>query len=281
MVFCYFVFCNANNVQEECPLLNQNVQNCSPRTKIGSTSDWQMCAKLCANENYSGRCVYWIWHKKDTSWEDDCVICESEGHLVDDPNAIAGHQSCQGEISDPCCPDFELESGGMADFYQGERLGRYVRVSAAAADDDGGGGGRAVYRQTAGSNYLYWLSAQNLWMVGPTVGEDFGGILNRSPGICPEDLTSEWEYWSDWQASWESDWSLSASCNGASVGSSTATPTYPPSADVCTWGDACRGCAITHTHNGVTYCCATDCDSGWLNVQTENGQVVCACGHSP
>ena len=32
-------------------------------------------------------------------------------------------------------------------------------------------------------------------MVGPTVGQDFGGILNRDWGQCPESLTRDWEYY--------------------------------------------------------------------------------------
>ena len=32
-------------------------------------------------------------------------------------------------------------------------------------------------------------------MVGPTVGQDFGGILNRDWGECPESLTRDWEYY--------------------------------------------------------------------------------------
>lgn len=32
-------------------------------------------------------------------------------------------------------------------------------------------------------------------MVGPTVGQDFGGVLNRDWGECPESLTRDWEYY--------------------------------------------------------------------------------------
>ena len=34
-----------------------------------------------------------------------------------------------------------------------------------------------------------------VWMVGPEPGRDFGGILNRQGGLCPEDLTADWEYY--------------------------------------------------------------------------------------
>ena len=32
-------------------------------------------------------------------------------------------------------------------------------------------------------------------MVGPAVGQDRGGVLNRQPGLCPETLTADWEYY--------------------------------------------------------------------------------------
>ena len=38
-------------------------------------------------------------------------------------------------------------------------------------------------------------------MVGKEIGEDEGGILNRSPAICPTDVTSNWEYWGGWDVS--------------------------------------------------------------------------------
>ena len=34
-----------------------------------------------------------------------------------------------------------------------------------------------------------------VWMVGPSVGQDFGGILNRDGGECPESLVRDWEYY--------------------------------------------------------------------------------------
>lgn len=38
-------------------------------------------------------------------------------------------------------------------------------------------------------------------MVGRTIGSDQGGILNRSPAICPTDVTTNWEYWGGWDVS--------------------------------------------------------------------------------
>ena len=41
-----------------------------------------------------------------------------------------------------------------------------------------------------------------MWMVGRQIGVDRGGILNRSPTLCPEDSTVDWEYWSTaWEVS--------------------------------------------------------------------------------
>ena len=49
-------------------------------------------------------------------------------------------------------------------------------------------------------------------MVGPNVGEDYGGILNREAGDCPESLTADWEYYMDWTDSWETDWTMEINC---------------------------------------------------------------------
>ncbi len=35
-------------------------------------------------------------------------------------------------------------------------------------------------------NYLYWINPYGPWMVGNTVGVDYGGILNRGSESCPE-----------------------------------------------------------------------------------------------
>merc|ERR1712154_119997 len=78
-----------------------------------------------------------------------------------------------------CCESVTLSSGGMGDFYQGERLGHFVRSGSSSS-------GRAIYTQSEGTNHLFYLSTEGVWMVGPNVGQDFGGILNRESGECPE-----------------------------------------------------------------------------------------------
>ena len=48
---------------------------------------------------------------------------------------------------------------------------------------------------------MYFFLLQ-MWMVGRQIGVDRGGILNRSPTMCPEDSTVDWEYWSTaWEVS--------------------------------------------------------------------------------
>ena len=42
--------------------------------------------------------------------------------------------------------------------------------------------------------YIFFMF--QIWMVGRQIGVDRGGILNRSPTLCPEDSTVDWEYWS-------------------------------------------------------------------------------------
>ena len=81
-------------------------------------------------------------------------------------------------------------------------------------------------------------------MVGPNVGQDFGGVLNRESGDCPERLTKDWEYYRDWTNSWEEDWTMEATCKGED-------PPPGPNAEPCTWGDYCEDCAIWSEANGV------------------------------
>ena len=94
----------------------------------------------------------------------------------------------------------------MADFYQGERLGQYVKIS--TSED-----GRNIYRQENGPNFLYYLSTKGYWMAGHEIGQDLGGILNRGTGFCPENTSKDWEYWADWMAEWKQDSSLEAKCS--------------------------------------------------------------------
>ena len=68
-----------------------------------------------------------------------------------------------------CCDSLVLESGGMGDFYQGSRLGKYIQTGQSS-------GGHGIYSQTNGDNYLFYLASKGLWMVGPQVGQDWGGI---------------------------------------------------------------------------------------------------------
>merc|ERR1712025_619477 len=84
--------------------------------------------------------------------------------------------------NDSCCESITLSSGGMGDFYQGERLGVFVRSGSSSS-------GRGIYTQNQGDNYLFYLSSKSVWMVGPNVGQDFGGVLNRDSGSCPENIT--------------------------------------------------------------------------------------------
>ena len=44
-------------------------------------------------------------------------------------------------------------------------------------------------------------------------------------------------------------------------------------------GPACDDCDIWAEANGVRYCCAENCDSGYIEVSTENGNVMCSCYH--
>merc|ERR1711872_268623 len=144
-----------------------------------------------------------------------------------------------------CCETISIRSGGMGDFYQGERLGEYIKSGSSSS-------GKSIYSQQGGSNYLFYLANQGIWMVGPDVGKDFGGILNRDSGNCLEDLSQDWEYYREWTDSWEEDFTLAAYCGDN-------PPTPGPDGEPCTWGSYCNDCPIWAEANGVRYCCASNC----------------------
>ena len=72
--------------------------------------------------------------------------------------------------------------------------------------------------QINGDNYLFWLAPSGPWMVGETVGMDYGGLLNRGTETCPESLTTYWDYWHTMFESWEEDQWLEAVCDGGDSG---------------------------------------------------------------
>eukprot|EP00088_Acartia_fossae_P060709 TRINITY_DN72738_c0_g1_i1.p1 TRINITY_DN72738_c0_g1~~TRINITY_DN72738_c0_g1_i1.p1 ORF type:complete len:117 (-),score=22.09 TRINITY_DN72738_c0_g1_i1:35-385(-) len=116
-------------------------------------------------------------------------------------------------------------------------------------------------------------------MVGTNPGEDFGGIMNREQGNCPENLRSDWLYWDNFFEEWQSDWQLTAKCDGSPGPGPTTEDPDPVNPEPCTWGDVCYSCNIWAEVNGVRYCCANDCNSGGIETSTENGQVNCYCYH--
>jgi len=176
----------------------------------------------------------------------------------------------QEKDSGSCCNELTLDSWGFAEDYQGDRLGTYSQSGNSE-------GGRPVYKQNSGVNYLYFLTSLDLWMVGPTLGENYGGILNRQSGICPGQLSETWEFWNDWLDGWDTDLGLEAKCAGAPGPGPNTTPSG--NNEPCTWGSACDSCGVWSEANGVRYCCANDCNSGGISVSTENGNVNCYCYH--
>ena len=39
---------------------------------------------------------------------------------------------------------------------------------------------------------------------------------------------------------------------------------------VCTWGPVCDNCNIWESSNGVKYCCAGNCNSGWIDIDNDS-----------
>merc|ERR1711971_636380 len=113
-------------------------------------------------------------------------------------NSLPVNKTSKGLSSSSTCCSSTFETTGMGSFYQGERLGTYEAVGQSSD-------GRSMYKQQGGDNFLFFLAEAGLWMMGPEPGRDFGGVLNRGAGSCPEELTSAWEYYVDWRDSWDED----------------------------------------------------------------------------
>jgi len=182
---------------------------------------------------------------------------------------IQEKEQVESRAQNGCCSEVKLYSTGFAENYQASRMGTYNNIGQA--------GGRALFQQSGGNNFLFYLPEKSIWMVGPDVGKDYGGILNRESGECPSQLNRDWEYWSDWSESWESDMMFEAKCAGGPGPDPDTTPS--PVHEPCTWGDVCYSCNIWSEVNGVRYCCANDCNSGGIWAGSENGQVNCYCYH--
>ena len=128
-------------------------------------------------------------------------------------------------------------------------------------------------------------------MVGRQIGRDSGGIMNTSPAFCPEDSTINWQYYNNWlevgfflffmrnfltlfkifTKQWSEDSNMEVTCYAKN---DEVSPDEP-----CASGPACNGCNVWSEVNGVKYCCANNCDYGYVEVSYENGNVVCHCHH--
>ncbi len=248
------------------------------------TADAATCQRIC-QEN--ANCQFWTWISTSyTDWNQrqDCNLKASNALISGDQGAISGPKDCGSEA---CCDRIELDTMGMGDFYQADRLGEYYKIG--NSQD-----GRMIYQQQEGDNFLYFirnkvscvafcfkaaLSAQlpfpfQYWMVGNTVGQDLGGLLNRANSFCPEDAHSNknWEYWLDWMNDWREDMDMKAKCLDKNFQDANEP-------EACAIGSVCDDCNVWASVNDVKYCCAENCDHGYVNVASQNGNVICQCYH--
>merc|ERR1712156_251308 len=226
------------------------------------TEDAATCQKMCQN---NPQCYFWTWASPefhDSNYRKDCYLKSSDVSMTSDNGLVSGPKNCGQE---DCCESFNIETVGMGNFYQEERLGDFFKVGNSQ-------NGRNVYRQKNGDNYLFYLQAQGYWMIGKNIGQDMGGVLNRGASFCPEDSTSLWEYWNDWQKEWDEDSFMEITCDG-----DNPDPNPTPGPGGCASGPVCDTCNIWASVNDVKYCCATNCNYGYVEVSSSNGVVVCNC----
>eukprot|EP00095_Tigriopus_kingsejongensis_P009689 maker-scaffold84_size396325-snap-gene-2.37 protein:Tk09689 transcript:maker-scaffold84_size396325-snap-gene-2.37-mRNA-1 annotation:"pan domain-containing protein" len=228
--------------------------------RVDSASE---CRSLC---EFNSACNFWSWvgpeFQEDLNYIRSCWLKADPPTVISKKGVVSGPKNCAS--STECCQELRLDATGMGDFYQGDRLGLYRKYVETSS-------GRNVYQQVGGEQFLYYLDS-GLWMVGDTVGNDLGGILNRGSAQCPEDLTGDWEYWGGFDE-WEEDWTMEATCQNS------GGTTFPPNAETCNYGTICESCSHTSEENGILYCCSVDCNSGWIETGTQNGNAVCRCGH--
>merc|ERR1712058_89421 len=190
---------------------------------------------------------------------------------------LEDHLASQGDPtpSDGCCDHVLVNSTNTEILdYQSTRLGHFTR--------HGQMGGRPTYRQNdkGQNNYLYYQGFLGVWFVGEILGANERGLKNWGDAKCAEELMSSWSYyqWGEGTADgWVEDKGLKVTCEGP--GPHPTSEKLSPEPEACTFGDSCSGCAVTAMVNGVTYCCASDCDHGEVNVWEVNGRVQCKCFH--
>jgi len=200
------------------------------------------------------------------------------------------NETVKVSVESTCCSAIEITSpeGSVTQVNQWNRLGKFYL--------DGEEGGRPIYKQDNSQNYLYflggWIPGYNWWYVNGNLGENMGGLINMDAGAaCPDEITVDWKAYA-WTGEWEdiSDWvadpDLKITCISDAETTTTSTTHAPPPVtttssdhESCTWGSWCDDCQITSVVNGVTYCCATDCNSGGISTNTNNGNVECYCYH--
>ena len=105
-------------------------------------------------------------------------------------------------------------------------------------------------------------------MIGKEIGKDFGGVLNNDDGFCPENFNILWKYWNDFRDEWVEDSNMEVTCEGDD-------PTPGPGG--CASGSVCDSCNNWASVDGVKYCCAENCDYGYVSVSSSNGVVTCDC----
>jgi hypothetical protein len=187
-----------------------------------------------------------------------------------------------------CCQTIEVTGGEVTIANQWTRVGTFNLHSEH--------GGRAIYLQDNGQNYIYFLGGYidgyNWWYINDVLGENMGGCINYDKNaLCPDQISTVWDTYA-WTGEWSAinDWfpdpELKIRCVSSEpttttkrTSTTTKSTTRGPEKESCTWGSFCEGCSVTSSVDGVTYCCATNCNSGGINVSQDADGIDCYCYH--
>jgi len=113
--------------------------------------------------------------------------------------------SCETEA----CKKFQLTSTGGASYYHGNKLGLYVREEKLT-------NGRVAYYNGEKGMYLYFVNSNEVqyWMVGPTKGQESGGIINTSCNTIEHPANGNCNYgWKYYSGGWKQDNTIRLVCN--------------------------------------------------------------------
>ncbi|XP_019635478.1 PREDICTED: zinc metalloproteinase nas-31-like [Branchiostoma belcheri] len=93
---------------------------------------------------------------------------------------------------------------------QGDANVRHPSITTYTRTDQTSGGRPVYVSDTDSQFFLFFVEDYKLWLVGPTIGRDFGNAHVKDSATTPDQIRSQWQLWDDSQ--WQFIPSVHASC---------------------------------------------------------------------